>query len=164
MNVAVEPPDEANIGVGIDKNLEIHQAAQSRIAEDQYSLENDDRPWLDMSNLGFTGMGLVVIDGLLNCFAGLQRLDVVDQKVDIERVRMIEIDMMAQVDGHIAQIAIIGVLLQIDHARGTDRLYDSMGDGSFSGSGSSSDSDHHNLWLHGLWLHGFQPNRKVFNL
>src|SRR5215467_2693301 len=37
MNVAIQPANEANIGVGIDKNLEVHQAAQSRITEDQDS-------------------------------------------------------------------------------------------------------------------------------
>src|SRR5262249_43020532 len=132
VNISIQPANEPNIGIGIDKDLQVHQSAQSRVAEDQDSLEDDYRPGLDMGDLGPARMRLVVVDRLLYWLAGFQRFNMIDQQIGVESIRMIEVDVVAQLDRHIAQVAIIGILLQVDHARGADRLYYSVGDGGLS--------------------------------
>jgi hypothetical protein len=147
VNVAIQSPNEADIGIGINKDLEVHQSPQSRIAKDQYSLEDDYGPGPDVSRFGPARVRLVVVDGLLYRFAGTEGFDVVDQKVDVESVRVIEVDVVAQLYRHITQVAIIRILLQIDDARGAYGLYYSVGDGGFSGARSSSYTDHHTILI-----------------
>src|SRR5262245_64939289 len=95
-------------------------------------------------------MRLVVVDRLVYRLARAECLDVIDQKIDVESIRMIEVDVVAQLDRHIAQVAIIGILLQVDYTRWADRLNYPVSDCGFPGPRSSGYPDQHKLFTRRL--------------
>src|SRR5262249_22034997 len=111
----------------------------------QNSFEYDDGTRFHMGDLGPARVGLIVVDRLLYRLPGPEGFDVIDQQVYIEGVRVIEVDSVPQLDRHIAEVAIIGILLQIDNVRSADRLYNPMSNGCLPRSRPTGNSDHHRL-------------------
>jgi hypothetical protein len=88
-------------------------------------------------------MSGIIIDRLLYALVRTQRLKVVYHKLGVEGIGMIEVHFMAQVYRHVAEVAIVGVLLKIDNGFAADRLYDLTGDSSLSRPGSAAYAYYH---------------------
>ena len=65
-DVAVDDPDEAVIGIGIDKYFHVHHVAQLFVAENQDTLDDDDVAGLDGNRLLRPGAGEEREEGLLD--------------------------------------------------------------------------------------------------
>src|SRR5215831_11639972 len=83
VDVPVQPPYEADVGIGIDEYLQVHELAQLRVYQDEQSLDDDHRPGLDVHHLGLSRMSAIIIDRLLNALARAKGLQVIYQQTDV---------------------------------------------------------------------------------
>ena len=73
-------------------------------------------------------MGAEIVNRKFDRFARIQTLEMIDQEIVIERVRMIEVRSIPIIQRHILQIAIIEVLLNKDDFVGAHRFQNAIGD------------------------------------
>ena len=131
-HVAQNAACEAYIGVGIHKYLYIHQVAQLLVLEDQDSVD-------DYHLGGFHGHRLVRaivvderIDGMRYRHIILERLDMVDQHVGIERLRVVVIEFGALLVREFRVGLIIVVMAQRRHVVVNERLLQSLYERAFA--------------------------------
>ncbi len=51
-DVALQPPQQPQVGVGVDVDLDVHLIAQPLVGEDEDALDQDDRLRIDVERLG----------------------------------------------------------------------------------------------------------------
>src|SRR5262249_32977927 len=84
-----------------------------------------------------------IINRHLDRLARTQSFDMINEQVIIERVRVIEINLMPQFDRHITQIAIIAVLLKVGYVLIADIFNNASRSLFFPQSSSATDPDDH---------------------
>ena len=145
VNIPLQPADKTNICIAINKNLKVHQAAHPGVKENKNSFDNDHGQRIDANRLSFAGVHNKIIDGPIDTFSGAQPLQVAQHQSAVIRIRVIEINPLPLIQRQILQVAIVGILLQIDGvglANGRDYL---LRYGGFAGTRSTTDSYNHRL-------------------
>src|SRR5436853_737028 len=143
VNIAIKAANESNIGVGVDKNLKIHQAPQLRIRENEDAFEYHHRPRLEVNSFRFAETRSVVINRLVYRLTGAQCFEMIDQQLGVERIRMIEVESMAKIERHVAEVSVIGVLGKKDDVLRSNFGYDFFSDRSLSRTRAAADSNNH---------------------
>src|SRR5690606_16740450 len=95
LEVAADAAEDADVGGGVDEELQIDLRAQALVDEDEDAFDDDDRPGLDRDRLLAAAVGLEVVDRHRDGLAGLEPLDVLDQELGLERVGVVEVQLAA---------------------------------------------------------------------
>src|SRR5437763_7096596 len=141
--VAIQTADEAYVGVAIDKDFHVHQAAHLRVEEDEDAFDDDNRARLDVNRFGLARMRGVVVGRLLDALAGAQGFEMIRHQIDVDGVGVIEVDFVPQLKRHIAEVAIVSVLLQINHIAGADRSDDLLRNRRLAGTRAATYANDH---------------------
>jgi hypothetical protein len=75
--------------------------------------------------------------------ARLQPPDVMDEKIVVQSIRMIEIGGLPKIKGQIFKVSVIRVLLDKDHVLGIHGFENAFRNSGFSGPGPTRDSYYH---------------------
>src|SRR5882762_3828984 len=84
-----------------------------------------------------------IVDGKLDRLARLQPLQMINQQVVVDSVRMIEIRRIAIVERHVFKIAIVKILLDEDDLVSADRLQNPISNCRLTRAGAAADADDH---------------------
>src|SRR5262249_11357324 len=99
--------------------------------------------WVQADGFRFARMGGVVVDRLVDGLRSAKRSQMIDQQVIINCIRMIEINLMLQLKRHVAEISIIGVLLEINDILRAHRRNNLLRNGSLTGTGPTANTYYH---------------------
>src|SRR5207244_12304742 len=101
------------------------------LSKNQNTFDDDNRFRRDWRGVGQARVRAKIVDGKLDRLACVQLLQMIDQELVINGIRMIEVGRVAIIQRHVLQIAIIKILLnESDFVRG-NRLKNSITDASF---------------------------------
>ena len=161
-DVALEAADEADVGIGVDEDLDIEQGAQFGVAEDEDALDHDDGFGRDALDAVGAGVGLEVVDGQVDGLPGFELEDVADEEGGVERVGVVEVDLFALVVGQIAQVAVVGVVGEVGDAPGADTVANEVGEGGLARTAAPGDPDHERVgsFGHGIIIPPGRPSKK----
>jgi hypothetical protein len=120
----MQSSDEANIGIRVYEDLQVHHRSQIGIDQHEDSFDYDDGLRFYMDSFGFSRMSCVLIDRLLDVFAGGKRFEVVDQQFGIERIGVVKVDLVPQVHRHVTEISVVRILLKPGYLVGANGLDD----------------------------------------
>src|SRR5262245_17628653 len=143
LNVALEPADETQVVSRIHEDFDVHQLPQRGVGEDQNAFEDQYRLRLDMDRLVPARMRGKVVNRRLDRLACAQRLHVINEQIVVQRVWMVEVYPVPQLDRHVSEVAIVTVLLQKDHTLVADVLQNAPRDGRLARSCAPTYSDYH---------------------
>src|SRR6185369_3709706 len=142
-DVAPQAANEANVVRSVDKNLDIHLLQQSCIDKDENPFNDHDRFRFDGTRFVQTRVSLEVVERQLNRLACFQTSHMIDEQFVVERVRMIEICHATEIERHIGEVAVVGVLLDENYFTGADRFKNAICNRGLSRSSSTRDADYH---------------------
>ena len=111
-NVAFDAADQADVGVGIHKDLNIHQITERLVLKDQNALDDDHALWNDGDGFFRAVVDGIVIDRAFDGTAGLELLEVLDHKIGLERIRMVIVELAALFKGQIVVGTVVVVVAQ----------------------------------------------------
>ena len=149
LEVALQPADEAQVAVGVDEDLDVHQVAQGLLAEDQDALDDDDLGRLLEHALGQPGVGGEIVDRHLDGPAGDELAQVPDHQVGLQGVGVVEVDLGPLGERQVADVLVVSVVLDHDHLGMVDGLHDGVGDGRLARGRAAGDPDDQRLARHG---------------
>ena len=142
LDVALEAPHQADVGVGVDEDLQVHVGAEALIRQHQDPFDDHHRCRLDPTGLGAPHVLSKVVLGDVDRPTGAQVSELVDQQLGLDRVRMIVVDEQPLGGRHRRAIAVVGVVID-DHQRAPGQArHQPLGDGGLAGPGASRDSQH----------------------
>jgi len=95
LQISGQPPDKAQIRIGIHIYSDVHQSAEFWFSKDQYTLNQDDRRWLYMVRFASAGVGGKVVSRQLDRPPGQKLLYVMNQQLGFQRVWVIKVDPLA---------------------------------------------------------------------
>ena len=107
MEVPLQAADEAQVGIGVNEDLDVEQPAERGLGEDQDALHKDHIARLDCECLGGAAVGGEIVDRHLDGLPVAQGTDVLDQKLRLERIWMIEVEFIALCGRESPQILVI---------------------------------------------------------
>ena len=91
-DVALQPPDEPRVVVGVDEHLDVHQLAQVRVREDQDALDDDGLRGAARCRCLAPGVAREIVHRQFHGVPGAQRVHVADHQVGFERVRVVVVE------------------------------------------------------------------------
>ena len=97
--VAHDAPQDAHIGVRVDKELDVQPLAQLRLGKDEDALDDDDLGRRDRDRLGRAVMHRVVIRRALDRLPGAQRVEMLHEQWRVERIRVVVVELFALGNG-----------------------------------------------------------------
>src|SRR5262249_40770268 len=83
VDVPVQPPYEPDVGIGVDKYLQVHELPQLRVYQYEQSLDDDHGPRIDVHHLGLSRMSEIIVDRLLDAFARAKGLQMVYEQTGV---------------------------------------------------------------------------------
>ena len=111
-NIAQNATCQTQISISIDKHLDIHHIAQLLILEDQNTIDNNHTRRLHQNGLLHT----IVLDkriyGVLDRHVVLQCLQVFDQHLRIERLRVVVVELRALLVGQFVVRLIVEIVAE----------------------------------------------------
>ena len=152
--VALDVADQSLVGVGIDKDLEVHHVPELLVEEHHDTLDDDDRLRFDMDGLWQSVAQNIGVGRLLDGLALSQVVHLLDQQPPVEGVGVVEVDGLAGLVGHSRRIIIVRVERHDAHEVGWKCLCYLFDDGSLSRPCAASYSDDGNVMVHTLtdWI------------
>ena len=127
-HVALDDADQPFVRIGVDKNFQVHHAAQFLVAQGEDSFDDDNVPRFDVNGFRLPGTGQVGVGGLFDALALTQHGHMFGQETPFEGIGMVEIDVLPFFYRHVAAVLVIRILRQqYDFACGqafNDFLYD----------------------------------------
>ena len=139
-DIAADDADEAFVGVGVDKHLDIHRIAQFRICEHEDALHDEHFGGMHGDGLLATAAGDIRISGHGNGFTSLEPLDVLDHQGKLNGRGMVEVDFLFLLLREVAIVAIVRVLRQHADVMFGELVDDFLNHGGFSRAGSAGDT------------------------
>src|ERR1017187_2267245 len=126
--VALQTPDEPDIGIRVDVDPHVEELSQLRLGVDEDAVHEDDLARLDAAGFRRATVDPEVVDRRLDDHPLLERLDMAHKKLALERVRMVEVLPVEDVLRQIDEIAVVRVVREdrdalLPHALG-DRVRD----------------------------------------
>ena len=143
-DVPHDAAQDAFIGIGIHKNLDVHFVGQLRIGKDEDALHDDDLGGAHL--LGAVG---AVVDGIIihRTMDGMPRLEgaqVLDEQRGIEGIWVVVVEQLALFEGQLIMAFIVAVVVQ--HADIRPEIFLQLfGDGGFAAAGAPRDADDHRV-------------------
>ena len=108
-----QPADEPRVVVRVDEDFHIHQPAQRRVREDQDALNDDGRAgrrvclvWPDARDVQNRKRARPRLRPALSA------LDVLDEQVGVERIRVVVVERGAFLEPQLRMVAIVPVVLE----------------------------------------------------
>ncbi len=81
---ALEAAQEPDVCVRVDINLDVHEVAQTLVREDQDTIDQDHRLWVDVERFRPAAVDLEVVDGNFDRPARLQFDQVLDEQIIVQ--------------------------------------------------------------------------------
>jgi hypothetical protein len=150
VHITIQASYETDVRVGVYKYFQIHQRAHLRIDEYEYAFDDDYRSRLDGNSCGPSRVRGVIVNGLLDAFARAQRFDVIHHQVCVESIGVIEIDLVAQFYGHVAEVAVVRIVLKKNYVVAANRIYDLIGYCGLAGTSPAADTYYHSAYYTGF--------------
>ena len=97
LDIAQDAANDAHIGVGVHKNLDVEQAQDLGILEDEDALDQQHLSGRDRDRLGRAVVYRKIVDGRLHRPARLKLTDMLHKQVGIERIGVVVIERSALV-------------------------------------------------------------------
>ena len=138
-HIAQRTAQNAHVGVGLDKDLDVEQVAQRGILEDQDAFH--DHHLARLHQLGPFGalMLRVGVDGTANGLARLQLAEVLHHQIGVKRVGMVVVLLAALLKGAVLTLV---VAVMVDDADVVGEMPLQMrSQRGFAGTGAAGDSD-----------------------
>src|SRR6202043_4040811 len=106
-----EAGDEPQVGIGVDVDLEVEELPQAGLDEDQDAFQEDDRQRQDPAGAVRPAVAYEVVDRYLHRMAGLERREMSDEEVVVDRARMVEVVLQQVRLAAPVDVAVVAVLL-----------------------------------------------------
>src|SRR5574344_671414 len=148
-DISLESSDESDIIRCIDIDLQIHQIPHALVIQNHQTLDNDKMLGLHMNRFVHPSVMNEIILRHFNSFTLLQPLEMLDKKISIESIRLVEVERCDLVVVHIFSTAIVIILSQ-EH-KFLIHLGNLSDNSSLSASASSRDTNDF-YWLHYLHI------------
>ena len=130
---------DAHVGVGLHKDLNVQQIPQGLVLKDQDPLHDYHLGGLDLHRFISTVVDGVIVDGAVNGLAPLQRLQIGDHQLGIKGVRVVVILPAALREGAVLPLIVIVVMDHADiAAEAPGQVLRQCG---FAGTGAAGDAD-----------------------
>mmetsp|Transcript_43711 Transcript_43711/g.137262 ORF Transcript_43711/g.137262 Transcript_43711/m.137262 type:complete len:251 (-) Transcript_43711:387-1139(-) len=142
-HVAQEPPDEARVGVGVHKDLNVEQISELVMREDEDPLDEDDRARHHVDGLRLARVRAEVVLRHLDLLTAQQRLDVLEQQLRVERVGVVKVALLALLRRQVRQVLVVVVVADERDVIRTKRLEDGRGQRRLARSAPAADRQHH---------------------
>ncbi len=140
-DVALQPADEARVGIRVHEYFDVHQPPQFSVGEDEDALDDDGAPRIGFLAGRLTGKAREVVDRELDRPAGPELVQVVDEEVRLERIRMIVIERGTLLEPQIVAVTVVPIVLEDDDLLWTETVDDVPHDGRLAGAGSARHAD-----------------------
>ena len=109
--IAEDSPQNPLIRIRFDVDLDIEQAAQSRICQQKDPLNEDNLARLNMNRLIRTVVHRVIIDRTLNALTVAKLSDMLNQQIRLKCIRMVIIQLLALLKRNIIMLLVVVVMI-----------------------------------------------------
>ena len=109
-DVADDDAQHAVVVIGVYEDLDVHLVPQFLAGEDEDAFHNYDIVRFYRNGLRGAGAGDVRVDGLLDGLAAFEFPDLLAHQFPVNGIRVVEVDVLALLHGHVAGIFVVGVL------------------------------------------------------
>ncbi len=138
-HVAVDAAVKADLVGGVDVDGEAVEGQELGVMEGEDTLDDDDAFRGDgFEGFGDAGVGLEVVDGAVDGLARGEAAEVLDEEFAFERVRVIEVALVAAVERELGEVAVVEVERE---ECGVERGGEFAGEGGFAGAGTAGDGE-----------------------
>ena len=110
LDIPQDAAEDPLVRVGVYIDLVIEQAAQLRFSQGQNALHDEDGGGLDMLHLAAAVVVGVIVHGAVDGAARLQLLQVLDEQVVVERVRVVIVQLAALCKGQFIVALVVAVV------------------------------------------------------
>lgn len=114
-DIAQHPPDETDIGIRVDEDLDIQHRPQGGIRQHMEALDNDDRTRGQATGSGPPRVRGEIVDRDVDLLPRPQTHKVLDQGGRLEGIGVIVVDVRPVLDGEMAEIPIIRIMGYREH-------------------------------------------------
>ena len=139
-DIAADDADEAFVGIGVDKYLDVHRVAQFGVGEHEDALYDEYLSGMHGDGFLAATAGDIRIRGHGDGFARLEPLDVLDHQGELNGRGMVEVDFLFLLLREVAIVAIVRVLRQHADVMFGELVDDFLNHGGFSRAGSAGDT------------------------
>ena len=139
LHIAQRPAQNAHIGIGFHKNLNVQQLAQPGIVENQDTLHNDHLGGPDLQRFLRAVMQGIGVDGAVNGFAPLELFQILDHQIGVKGVGMVIILLAALFKRQVLPFIVIIMMHHTDLCTEMGRKV--LGQCGFAASGAACDAD-----------------------
>ena len=109
-HVAVDAAVEANLIGGVDVDAEVVEREKLGVVEGEDAFDEDDAGGGDgVEGVGNAGVAGEIVDGTLDGEALRERSDVVDEELGFEGIGMVEVLLVAGVEGELREVAVVEI-------------------------------------------------------
>ena len=140
-DVALQPADEARVGIRVHEYFDVHQPTQFSVCEDEDALDDDGVPRIGFLADRLAGKTREVVDRELDRPVGPELVQVVDEEVRLERIRMIVIERGTLLEPQIVAVTVVPIVLENDDLLWSEAVDDVPDDGRLAGAGSARHAD-----------------------
>lgn len=140
-HVTDQAANEADIGVGIDEDLQVHQISQRFVFKNQNAFNQDCGARFNFHHLRNSAMLSEIVDGTFDGAAFAQAMDVLDEERSVKGTGMIEVTARALLKAQVRKVFVIMVLLEDQDSVVRQDARKAIGDGGFAGAGTSADAN-----------------------
>ena len=150
-HVAHDPAQDAHVRIRVDVDLDIHQVTKLLALEYQQSLDDDDARGLD--GYGFFGAVVdgVVVGRAMDRFAAAQLSEVLDEKLGVECVGVVVIELCALLKAH-AVVSLVVVVVVDDADVAAEVLHDLARDRRFAAARAAGNADNDDAAVFHIFL------------
>ena len=137
-----DAPQNAHVGVGVHKHLDVHQVAQLLAGKDQDALHNDDRRGVHRHRLVAAVVDGVVVHRHADALAGAQLLQVLHHQVGVKAVRVVVVELAAFLVGQLVVALVVAVVVDDADFLLAKMLPQPPRQGGLAAAGAAGDADH----------------------
>ena len=112
LHVATNSAKDANVGIRVDKDFNIESFPYSAVYEHQDAFYDDDRTGRHGSCGGATRVGAEVVAGYLDAASRAERIEVFDEKLVVERIRMVVVEQLTLFKRHVGVVPVVAVVIE----------------------------------------------------
>ena len=139
--ISLDDTYQSLVWVGIHEDFQVHEVAQLLLPKRHYTFDDDDFAWLDVYRFRQSVADKVAVSGLLDAFPLSQSLYLFGQKLPVEGVGMVEVDMLALFWRKMCCVVVVRILWNECHPVCRKRLENLFYDCCFAGTCASGDAD-----------------------
>ena len=151
-DIALQTSREADVGIGIEEDLEVGDVQQIAVVESEDAFQDHDFGAGDAELALGAAVGGEIVVRNVDRFAGQHQLQVMDQVFLVDGVRVIEIYFRALFLAQVGEVAIVVVMGEDDSFEAGDAAPDRFGDGGLAAASTSADQDQMGFMGHGASL------------